>query len=223
MPLAGAGAICIWNDITAEGRDEFYAWHIREHMPERAAIPGFRRGRRFIAADAATNPEFFTLYETDDAAVLTGTAYLARLNDPTPWTKRATQAFRNTSRALTEVLCSFGPGDGGALATLRLPVRHGQEDGCIQRMRELLLPAAVAADRIAGAHFCGTLREASSARTAESRERNDILAAPDWVALVEACDVEAAAAVAAQLHDGIADLLSAPPAIGIYRFEAGCR
>src|SRR5262245_5049780 len=66
MALAGDGAICIWNDIADESRDDFYAWHLTEHMPERTAIPGFRRGRRYIACDAATRPEFFTLYETVD-------------------------------------------------------------------------------------------------------------------------------------------------------------
>ena len=121
MALAGGGAICIWNDITDEGRDEFYAWHLGEHMPERVAIPGFRRGRRYIALDAASRPEFFTLYETADTDVLTGSAYLARLNAPTPWTKKATQAFRRTSRALTRVQASFGPGAGGILATLTMP------------------------------------------------------------------------------------------------------
>jgi hypothetical protein len=49
MALAGEGAICIWNDILPEHRAEFYAWHNEEHMPERVGIPGFRRGRRYIA------------------------------------------------------------------------------------------------------------------------------------------------------------------------------
>src|SRR5262245_21382480 len=122
MALAGSGAVCIWNDITPQGRDEFYAWHLHEHMPERAAIPGFRRGRRYVALDAATRPEFFTRYETATTAVLTGPEYLARLNAPTPWTRTVTQAFRSTSRALTRVAASLGPGLGGTLATLRFAV-----------------------------------------------------------------------------------------------------
>ena len=69
MALAGGGAILIWNDIAPEGRDEFYAWHVREHIPERVAIPGFLRGSRYIAATPDSRPEFFTLYETRDVAV----------------------------------------------------------------------------------------------------------------------------------------------------------
>ncbi len=52
--------------------------HNREHMPERAAIPGFLGGRRYIALDA--RPEFFTLYVTESPAVISGPAYAARLN-----------------------------------------------------------------------------------------------------------------------------------------------
>ena len=43
--LAGEAVIATWNGITPEGRDEFYAWHIQEHIPERVGFPGFRRGR----------------------------------------------------------------------------------------------------------------------------------------------------------------------------------
>ena len=53
MALAGKGAIIIWNDITPEGRDEFYDWHLHEHIPERLGVPGFRRGSRSIAIIAA--------------------------------------------------------------------------------------------------------------------------------------------------------------------------
>src|SRR4051812_1997418 len=117
--LSGEAVVAIWNDITPAGREDFYAWHLHEHMPERAEIPGFRRGRRYIASDPATAPEFFTLYEADTMAVLQGPDYLAHLNAPTPWTKRATAGFRNTSRAIARVLHSEGPGPGGAAMTLR--------------------------------------------------------------------------------------------------------
>ena len=91
MSLAGKGAVAIWNDITAEGRAEFYAWHGVEHMPERVGIPGFLRGRRYVAH--AGEPEFFTLYETISPRTVTGPDYLARLNDPTPWTRATIPYF----------------------------------------------------------------------------------------------------------------------------------
>ena len=123
--LAGEAVIATWNGITPEGRDEFYAWHIQEHIPERVGIPGFRRGRRYVAVTPDTRPEFFTLYETDTMQVLQGVDYANRLNAPTPWTKAATAHFRDTARALARVLASEGPGMGGFLLTVRFDIEPG--------------------------------------------------------------------------------------------------
>ncbi|MBL8832965.1 MAG: hypothetical protein JNL71_11295 [Rhodospirillales bacterium] len=222
MALAGGGAICIWNDITDEGRDEFYAWHLAEHMPERVAIPGFERGRRYAALDAASRPEFFTLYETADAGVLTGPAYLARLNAPTPWTKKATQAFRNTSRALTRVQASLGPGSGGILGTLRFAVAEGRSADATALLSGKALPAAAGMPQISGAHLCVTDREASAGKTAESRGRTDIQAAPDWVVLVEGCNEAPVRAAMAAIVVQLRPLLDGGPETGFYRLEHQC-
>ncbi len=40
MSLAGMGVVAIWHDLLPEARAEFYEWHNREHMPERAGTPG---------------------------------------------------------------------------------------------------------------------------------------------------------------------------------------
>lgn len=219
MALAGEGAICIWNDITPEGRAEFFAWHNTEHIPERVGIPGFLRGRRYRALGGATDPEFFTLYETTTVDVLSGAAYLARLNAPTPWTKTATLAFRNTSRALTRVAGSLGHGSGGILATLRFAVsadRHAAAPGWI---RAELLPAIMALPEIAGAHLCLTNSDASAARTAESRDRTDILAAPEWIVLIEACGSASAGHAAALASAQLQPLGGSPVVGGLYGLD----
>ena len=51
MSLDGTGVVAIWHDLLPEAKADFYEWHNREHMPERLAIPGFRRGRRYIATE----------------------------------------------------------------------------------------------------------------------------------------------------------------------------
>ena len=105
MSLAGQAVVAIWNGIAPEGRAEFYEWHNREHMPERVGIPGFRRGRRYIAKYGT--PEYFTLYEADSADVLVGQDYLNRLNNPTPWTQRVPPTFfRDTARGICRVKLS---------------------------------------------------------------------------------------------------------------------
>jgi hypothetical protein len=217
MALCGEGAICIWNDITPEGRADFYAWHLTEHMPERVGIPGFRRGRRYRGC-AESSPEFFTLYEVDTPAVLSGEDYRRRLNAPTPWTKRATSAFRNTSRALTRVEVSLGRGSGGILATLRLAPRAGRQEELRQKLAVEVLPGLIGRGEITGAHLCVTDLAASAEKTAESRDRQDIRDPPAVVVLIEACNLHPAAEAAKHCGAAISGL-SHDRASGIYRLE----
>jgi hypothetical protein len=219
MALGGEGAVCIWNDITGDGRDEFYAWHITEHMPERVGIPGFRRGRRYIAHTRETSPEFFTLYETDSPDVLVGQDYLNRLNNPTPWTRRVMPAFRKTLRALARVRASFGQGPGGILATLRFSVGPGGQEAMVRALATDILPKAALLPQITGAHLCLTDQAASAIATTESREPTDSQAAPSWVVLIEGCNLAPVErAVEATLH-GPAFAADGPAAVGFYRLE----
>ena len=118
MPLRGKGALAIWNAITPEGEDDFYRWHNTEHMAERVGVPGFLRGRRWVSTTRAH--DYFTLYETESVDTIRSAPYLARLNDPTPWTRRVLPHFRDTFRLGCRVAASWGRGEGGALVTLRL-------------------------------------------------------------------------------------------------------
>ena len=117
MSLYGHGAVTIWHDLLPQAKDNFYAWHNHEHMPERVGIPGFRRGRRYIAERGV--PEYFNLYEADSPEVLSGQDYLNRLNAPTPWTREVVVSFRNVTRAICRVVFSGGVGQGGHMLTLR--------------------------------------------------------------------------------------------------------
>jgi hypothetical protein len=154
--------------------------------------------------------------------VLTGPAYLARLNAPTPWTRKATQGFRKTSRALTQVHTSLGPGSGGILGTLRFAVIGGHEDQATGLLSTQALPAAAALPQISGAHLCVTNREASAEKTAESRGRPDILSAPDWVVLVEGCNEAPVRAALSAVAAALSGLLDGGPEIGFYRLEHQC-
>ncbi len=186
--LAGEAVVAIWNGITDAGRAEFYAWHLHEHMPERVGIPGFRRGRRYAAADGATHPGYFTLYEADTMQVLQGSDYLNRLNAPTAWTRTATAAFQDTSRALARVVASEGPGMGGVALTIRFDA-----DLAAAPALAALVSATAASARVAGAHLCAADPASSGATTAESKGRTDIRPPPAWFAMVEATDAAALA------------------------------
>src|SRR5215472_8759685 len=98
MSLAGLGAVVIWHDIAPEGRQAFYAWHGREHMPERTSIPGFLRGRRYVS-EAGESPEFFNHDEAVSVCTVTGPEYRLRLDNPSPCTQATVRYFRNVSRS----------------------------------------------------------------------------------------------------------------------------
>ena len=145
--------MAIWNGIAPEGRIEFYEWHNREHMPERVGIPGFRRGRRYIAKYGT--PEFFTLYEADSAEVLVGQDYLNRLNNPTPLTQRVPpNFFRDTSRGICRVKLSLGVGQGGCMLTLRFGAEEGREAALEQHLRHAALPPLADIVSVVGVHLC---------------------------------------------------------------------
>jgi hypothetical protein len=139
--LLGQAAVVIFNDVAPEGREEFYRWHDREHMPERLAIPGFRRGRRF--GRRGHSPEWLTLYEADDLAVLTSSAYIERLNSPTPATVSAVAHFRNTSRSICRVVQSLGASTGGHVLALPMTVSAEQGDALMRVLIEAAFPRLI--------------------------------------------------------------------------------
>jgi len=181
VSLAGKGVVAIWHGIRPEGRAEFYEWHNREHMPERVGIPGFLRGRRYIAREGS--PEFFTLYETATPEVLSGADYLARLNAPTEWTRRATLHFTDASRSLCRVVLTLGPGAGGWLMTWRYDVAPGREDEQRARLAPVLREIAQA-QGVVGAHLCIADASASAIETEEKKGRAKN-AVPGWVVMAE--------------------------------------
>ena len=183
MALAGSGAVAIWHDIAPEGRAEFYAWHGREHMPERVGIPGFLRGRRYAAVQGT--PEFFNLYETASPAVVTGADYLARLNAPTPWTVRTVRHFRAVARSLCEVAASAGEGQGGLIGTFRHDVDATVAARHRARLVDEVIPQTAAEAGIAGCHILVADEAASAVETEEKKVRAQKNLVPRWILLVE--------------------------------------
>lgn len=218
MSLAGRGAVAIWHDIAPEGRNAFYAWHGSEHMPERASIPGFLRGRRYVAIEGA--PEFFNLYETTSTAVLTGSDYLARLNAPTPWTTSTVKHFRQVARSLCSVARSEGHGDGGLVATYRYDVPEKSANAHRARMAQRLRTVSGEAG-IAGAHLLIADPEGSAIETAEKRARSEGTLIPRWIVLLEGWgDVDPFVAFAKRFAEDAAFADASPrPASAVYRLQ----
>lgn len=190
MPLLGSAVVAIWLDVLPEWRDDFTAWHDTEHIPERVAIPGFLRGRRYVARYGS--PETYTLYEAINKNVLAGSAYLDRLNSPTPWTKRAAQALCNAMRAICEVDFTRGNGDGAFLLTLRFDVDVDRGDNLRERLIGEALPAISSMLGVVGVHLCRSDQAVSDIETAESKGRD--VAVPNWIIMIESSSPESAEA-----------------------------
>jgi len=218
MSLAGSGVITIWNDITDEGRANFYEWHDREHIPERVGIDGFLRGRRYIALTGA--PEYFTLYEVQNKTVLTGDNYLTRLNNPTEWTKQSVQHFRNTSRSLCSIETSLGAGSGGFIGTIRFDCDTDKDVTILKSISGSILAEITKEPAVSAAHVCRADEDASNVKTAEQRGRAANMV-PRWVVMVEGATQESvASAISKYLNSktleglGITDSMT-----GIYQLQ----
>jgi hypothetical protein len=179
--LLGAGAVLVWNDVAEDGRRQFYDWHDKEHIPERLAIPGFRRGRRYVSP--GHSPEWFTMYEADDLGIVTSPRYLERLNAPTTATQRTLKYFRNTSRAVCRVACSMGSSSGGHMLTMRLQAPNVAGESLCRLVADNLFPRALKLTGVVACHLYAADQSASHVATAESRTREfDV---PSWVLLAE--------------------------------------
>lgn len=183
MALTGKGAITIWQDAPPHARADFFEWHNGEHMAERVGIAGFLRGRRFAAIVGA--PEFFTLYETADPSVHTSAAYLERLNNPTPLTRRVAPHMVNNIRSLCRVAYTSGEADGGLLVTLRYDVTPGSAEKHLALLTQTLFPQLQQQPGIEAVHLCRADEAASSVQTEEKKSRPQQALVPTWVVLVE--------------------------------------
>lgn len=179
MTLLGSAAVAMWWDMAPDRRAEFEDWHSHEHFPERMSIPGFLRGSRWAAADGSDG--FFVIYELAAYETLTSEHYLARLNDPTPWSKTMMPHHRNMVRSQCRVIASQGGGVASVMTTLRLSPQPGRENQLSAHLRDVLgsLPSRPG---VTGAHLLQTDTPTSGV-TAEQRIRGGDAAA-DWIVLM---------------------------------------
>jgi hypothetical protein len=223
MSLLGHGAVTIWNGIREEGRNEFFGWHNREHILERVEVPGFNRGRRYIAVphtEIATIPEFFTFYEVDDIRVLADGPYLDRLAAPTNWTRRVVPFFTGTARALTRVAFTSGLGQGGIIGTLRFGFSV-EPERLTEQLPQIAARVLSRQYQVLGVHYCRTNLEASNVETAERRARQSGTEVPEEVLLIEGTDPAAIAEVMkTEFSDEALGVLGASRVNrGLYRHE----
>ena len=187
MTLIGNGVLAIWNGIAPQAEDDFVAWHVREHIPERVGLPGFLRGRRYVAVDG--HPKYFNFYETETAADLASPVYQARLNAPTDWTRRVVAHFTDTSRTICDVAWSVGVGEGGWIEAIVLETAVPAE-AFQTAMRARLGGAITAIPGIVGLHLLKGHAAAGQGDTVEKKLRGVPDRTAAWIVLVEAIGLD---------------------------------
>jgi hypothetical protein len=183
MALLGRAAVAMWWDMSSAQRSEFEDWHSHEHFPERMSIPGFLRGSRWANADGTEG--FFVVYELADYETLISVHYLARLNNPTPWSTKMMPHHRNMIRSQCQVIDSHGGGLARSMMTIRLSPREGRDE----MLRDFLqgqLAMLPARPGITGAHFLQT--KTPDAKLTEEQRIRGSDAVADWIVLVSGYD-----------------------------------
>src|SRR5512132_3967045 len=81
------GLLYVGMDCPEWLEQEFHAWYNTDHLPERVALPGFIRSRRYVALEG--HPRWLASYELESTAALESAEYLRCMGSgQTAWTKR---------------------------------------------------------------------------------------------------------------------------------------
>ena len=186
MALIGEGCFIAWYDMKPGHEAEHDNWHTHEHMIERVAIPGFRRGRRYRNLNGA--PRVGVLYEVDTLSTLASQAYLERLNNATPWTSRTLPNFAGMNRSLCRMAATHGHGSGGYLLTIQCSPRASEADRLRDWLATTALPALSHRAGLCGGHLLIADQGVSTIGTQEKSLRGQADTVADWVVLIEAYD-----------------------------------
>lgn len=112
-----AGMLVTSMDMAPENDAEFNRWFDKEHLEERAAIPGFEDARRYVAIEA--NRKYLSVYGTSTFGVLDGPDYRHVLANQTDWSKHNMANFINPGRIVSRVAATSGKGWGAYLGVFR--------------------------------------------------------------------------------------------------------
>jgi hypothetical protein len=157
------GFLAILSDVDSADETDYLHWLTREHVQERLSLPGFLAVRIFRAQREA-GARFLIFYRLRDAGVAGSTAYLARLNAPTPWSQKIMPKLKNFMRGGGSILQESG-GEGGYAA----PIILAREQ--LSAYREAAAEI-VKADRMAAARIFESDRATSEIATNEKSMRS---------------------------------------------------
>lgn len=182
MQNTGTAQLAIWSDIEPHQETDYLHWLTREHVLERMGVDGFLSGRVF-RAQGSERRRFFITYELQTVEALSGPSYLARLNDPTPWSQRTMPLLQNFVRGGGPVVARAGLGGGGVLLPLRLDLalaglsQPEQQTALVHRLAGL--------DAVANVWLMRVDAQATGVPTREKAMRRSAEGAFDGVLVIE--------------------------------------
>jgi len=169
-PMARKGILIAMMEPPTAIEEEFNDWYDTEHVPERAACPGFESARRFVCLDGW--PRYMALYDLAYRGVLDEAGYAAISGTRfSPWSKRILAKVRGQYRFAGEQVYP------GHRVTLPRQAR-------LAMLRFKGLHAEVASDLLAHLDAaCSAIDDVASARLFHDPDWPD---GGDFVALIEA-------------------------------------
>lgn len=194
--LWGEALLALWGNGDPAQDDGFNDWYTHEHLPERIAIPGFRRARRYVADLPGPPPtwRYFTLYETESLAVLRSPVYLHALDNPTPGTRRYLPLMAGLARTVCEVVHTAGKGgEGGNLSVVEFAPEPGADD-LVPWLVSTLAGRALAHSGTLAVHVARADPDTTSARDRTDVYRDIPAEVGRWLLLIEGAWVDHAAA-----------------------------
>ncbi len=193
--LRGEGLLALWGTADDGGDPGFDDWYTHEHLPERIAVPGFLRARRYVADLPGPDPRwtYLTLYETETLATLSSPEYLHALDTPTEGTRRYLPLFGAMARTGCRVTHSAGTGEGGDVAFVEFGP-GADPDGLRRWVVDELAPAVLARSGVLAVHLAEADADATAVRDRTESYKDVPTSSGRWLLLVEGATVDHAAA-----------------------------
>ena len=115
----------VWMDPAPEREDDLNRWYAEEHFPDRLAMPGWLRGRRYLSLEG--EHKYVALYDLENLEALTSPTYRENMANSTPWTRQVVDNLRGFTRTEYELMQSIGESPAGG-APYALLVRLETDD-----------------------------------------------------------------------------------------------
>lgn len=210
----------IWTDIDAEEEAAFNEWYTAEHMPDRVLrIPGFTRGRRFVALSGG--PKYLAYYEMASSDVFWSKEYVAMRAEPDLRSRHFVARFRNALRSTSRVVADWDSGEGEYLGIAGMSPPEGAP-GPDQKALFGIPPIGLSRirlsktdDELVQANF----RRMDQASRGSLRPRDRV---PDWVVTVEGADCDAVELALNEAREAFGPL-AATDAWALMRMVSQCR